>query len=208
MDFGYFHFYMLSFFIGLMYAVVSAILGGLLGGDVGGDHDLGVGGHDFDPSLHLEPGMVHFSPLSPTIIATFLAAFGATGMICIEVFKVPEFPSIGISVGVALGVSTVMFWFMQWVFQKTQGSTNIESGCLVGERADVITPIPEGGVGEIAYVVRGTRQNAPARSVDGHAIESPAEVEIVRVIGSSFVVRRVPTEGRATETRIDNLREG
>lgn len=189
MEFEFFHAYMLSFFIGFVYAVVSAILSGVLGGDIDGGHDFDLG-HDFDPSLHLEPGMVHFSPLSPTIIATFLTAFGGTGMICLKVFNMSNFGSIPVAVIVALSVATLLFWAMQWVFKKTQASTNIDGGRLVGAHADVITPIPEGGVGEIAYVVRGTRQNAPARSVDGHAIASPAEVEIVRAVGSSFVVRR------------------
>ncbi|MBM3334773.1 hypothetical protein FJY63_08940, partial [Candidatus Sumerlaeota bacterium] len=57
--------------------------------------------------------------------------------------------------------------------------------------ADVTTPIPEGGTGEIAFVARGLRQNAPARSDDGKAIERPAEVEIVRIVGGSHIVRRV-----------------
>jgi membrane-bound ClpP family serine protease len=135
--------------------------------------------------------MVHFSPLSPTIIATFLAVFGGTGMICIKVFEMSNYGSIPVALVVGLGISTVIFFAMEWVFRKTQASTNIESGRLIGEHADVITPIPPGGVGEIAYVVRGTRQNAPARAADGKAIESPAEVEIIRVVGSSFVVRRV-----------------
>jgi len=112
-------------------------------------------------------------------------------MICIKVLEMSNFRSIPVAVVVALGVASTMFFAMEWVFRKTQASTNIDATTLVGEHADVITPIPEGGVGEIAYVVRGMRQNAPARSADGKAISSPSEVEIVRVVGSSFIVRRV-----------------
>jgi membrane-bound ClpP family serine protease len=195
MTFEFFHAYMILFFIGFIYALISAILSGVLGGDFDGGHDFDLG----DPSLHLEPGMVDFSPLSPTIIATFLAVFGGTGMICIKVFEMSNYGSIPVALAVGLGVSTVIFFAMEWIFRKTQGSTNIESARLIGAHADVITPIPAGGVGEIAYVIRGTRQNAPARSADGKAIEGFAEVEIIRIVGSSFIVRRVAADEQSTE---------
>lgn len=188
----FFHYYMLAFFIGFFWAVLSAILSGVFGGESTVDHD--VGGAHFDPSLQLEPGMVHFSPLSPTIIATFLTAFGGTGMICLKVFNLGNYTSIPIAILAALAVATAVFALLQWVFEKTQASLNIEATQLVGTHAEVITPIPEGGIGEIAYVARGMRQNAPARSADGKPIESPAEVEIVRVVGGSFIVRRVEKE--------------
>jgi membrane protein implicated in regulation of membrane protease activity len=86
-----------------------------------------------------------------------------------------------------------------WIFMKTQASTDIDAAELTGTHATVVTPIPSGGVGEIAFVARGTRQNAPAHSVDGGEIESRTEVEIVRVVGSSFVVRRVATDKGAVE---------
>jgi len=187
-QFEFFHAYMISFFVGFIYAIISAILSGVFGGEVGG-HDIDASGHDFDPSIHLEPGMVHFSPLSPTIIATFLTAFGGTGMICLKVFNMSNYGSIPVAIIVALATAGAVFLLLEWIFEKTQASANIDAAGLVGTHADVITPIPENGVGEIAYVVRGTRQNAPARSADGKPIPSPTEVEIVRVVGSSFIVR-------------------
>jgi hypothetical protein len=77
---------------------------------------------------------------------------------------------------------------------------NIDAARLVGTHADVITSIPESGLGEIAFVYSGTRQNAAARAVDGKAIPSPSEVEIVRVVGSSFLVRRVDSNERSAQT--------
>ena len=193
MQFEFFHAYLISFLVGFVYAVVSALLSGVFGGDFGG-HDVDVsGGHDFNVGTdgHLDSGMVHFSPLSPTIIATFLASFGGTGMICIKVFKLSNYTSIPESLIAAVGVAGAVFAMMEWIFEKTQSSVNIDAGQLIGTHADVITPIPENGVGEIAFIARGFRQNAPARSADGKPIESPSEVEIVRTVGSSFIVRRV-----------------
>jgi len=59
---------------------------------------------------------------------------------------------------------------------------------LIGTEASVITPIPENGVGEIAYVVRGTRYTAPARVESGTAIASGQSVKIKRVVGTQFYV--------------------
>lgn len=188
-EFEFFHAYLISFCVGFFFAVGSAVLSGVFGGDGGVDHD--VGGAHLDPGLHLDPGAVHFSPLSPTIIATFLAVFGGTGMICLRVFNMSDYGSIPVSIVAALGVSFLFFLLLEWIFRKTQGSTNIDATQLVGTRADVITPIPVNGVGEIAYVAKGSRQNSPARSADGTAIASPTEVEIVRVVGGSFIVRRI-----------------
>ena len=54
--------------------------------------------------------------------------------------------------------------------------------------ATVITPIPAGGVGEIAYVQAGSRYSAPARAEDSTAFSSGATVKITRVIGTQFYV--------------------
>jgi hypothetical protein len=54
--------------------------------------------------------------------------------------------------------------------------------------AEVITPIPEGGVGEIAYVQAGSRYSAPAREEQGRPVASGAVVRITRVVGSQFHV--------------------
>jgi len=190
---------MLLFFIGLIYAIVSAVLSGALGGDFGADHDVGGvgGGEHFDMGTHLGSGMVHFSPLSPTVIATFLTAFGGMGMICMKVFDMRPYTSLPASLLVGLGVAAAIFALFEWIFEKTQASVNVDAAQLVGTHADVITPIPEKGIGEIAFVASGLRQNAPARSVDGQAIESPVEVEIVRVVGSSYIVRRVGQQSGA-----------
>jgi len=52
----------------------------------------------------------------------------------------------------------------------------------------VVSPIPENGVGEIAYVVSDTRYTAPARSTNGAAIPNGKLVTITRVVGTQFYV--------------------
>jgi membrane-bound ClpP family serine protease len=75
------------------------------------------------------------------------------------------------------------------LFSKTQSSSESKVGSLAGMTATIITPIPEKGVGEIAYVQGGTRYTAPAREETGVAVAAGQLVKITRVVGSQFYVQ-------------------
>ena len=64
-------------------------------------------------------------------------------------------------------------------------------GTLVGTKATVITPIPENGVGEIAYVQGGARYTAPARVETGGALGSGRVVKITRIVSTQFYVQAI-----------------
>jgi membrane-bound ClpP family serine protease len=60
----------------------------------------------------------------------------------------------------------------------------------VGQVAEVITPIPFSGLGEIALIYKGTREHHAARSVDNEPIESGCRVSIVEFLGGTATVER------------------
>ena len=62
---------------------------------------------------------------------------------------------------------------------------------MIGAEANVITPIPENGVGEIAYVVGGTRYSAPARAENSAAVANGKTVKITRIVGTQFYVQTI-----------------
>jgi hypothetical protein len=74
--------------------------------------------------------------------------------------------------------------------QATQASSHARAGEEIGLEAEVTIPIPNGGLGEIAYVVRGTRFNNPARSVDGKELPAHLAVKIVEKTGNTYVVQK------------------
>jgi membrane-bound ClpP family serine protease len=76
-------------------------------------------------------------------------------------------------------------------FRKTQSSSECQVATLVGQMASIITPIPENGVGEIAYVRASTRYTAPARSEKGNAIASGKPVRITKIVGTQYYVDAV-----------------
>jgi membrane protein implicated in regulation of membrane protease activity len=177
--------YAICLVVGLVFTLGSAIAGHFFGGDHHGD--VGTGGHaeaGFDHS-----GMPGISFFSPTVLASFVTAFGAFGLIF---SKIEATKSVWLSaplslVGGAL-IAAAVFWLFNTMFEKTQSSSESRVGSLVGQVAAIVTPIPANGVGEIAYVQGGSRYTAPARAEKGAAVAAGQTVKITRVVGTQFYV--------------------
>jgi hypothetical protein len=52
----------------------------------------------------------------------------------------------------------------------------------------VITPIPAGGIGEVAAIVKGQRFSGPAREQDGREVPRGAHVRVKAMVGTTLVV--------------------
>ncbi|HWQ92059.1 MAG TPA: NfeD family protein [Clostridia bacterium] len=174
--------------LGLLFTIISAVAGHMFGGD----HD--VGGGDIGTGGHAEAGYDHsglpgVSFFSPTVLACFVTAFGACGLILsrIEATK-SVWISAPISAVAGLVMAMLAFLLFNFMFKHTQSSSESRVGSLVGQTASIITPIPPDGVGEIAYVQGGSRYTAPARTEDGKAVSSGKPVRITRIIGTQFYV--------------------
>ena len=182
--------YLVCFGVGLLFTIVSAFMADVFGGhDVGGGHE-GAGGHaEAGFGVDDMPG---FSAVSPTTIASFVTAFGGIGMV-LSKFEKTSSPWVSVPLS-ALGgfvIAALVLGLFRTVFRRTQASSEARVAKLVGTTANIITPIPANGVGEIAYVSGGTRYTAPARSVSGAEIGNGAVVRIARVVGSQFYVENV-----------------
>ena len=182
--------YIACFVLGLAYAVFATVFGG---GHEGTGHFGLDAAHDVTGHVDTNPdatsGSIQFSPLSPVVIAMFVTAFGATGMICLKVFQFSAIGSLPVAVLVGLAVAAVTFYIFVQLFSKTQGSSESQIAMVVGCEAEVITPIPADGVGEIAYISKGARYTAPARSVSQEEIKSHTVVCIDKIVGNTFFVR-------------------
>jgi membrane-bound ClpP family serine protease len=180
--------YSVCFGVGLLFALVSVFFGHVFGGhDVEAHVEMGAGGHV--EAGFQDSGMPGLSPLSPTAITVFVTAFGAFGLIFSHIGPTSSvWISAPLSLLGAFGVAGAVLTLFSAVFQQTQGSSESRVAALVGVSATIITPIPENGVGEIAYVQAGTRYSAPAREERGTAVPGGQTVKIVRVVGSQFFV--------------------
>lgn len=158
------------------------------GAHEGGDGHLGGGGHaeaGLDGS-----DMPGLAPLSPTSVAVFVTAFGAFGLIVTRFDALTGWVSIPLAVLGAFGIAAGVVAMFRAIFSRTQSSSESHTGKLVGMPAAIITPIPQGGVGEISYVDSGSRYTAAARSETGATIPSGESVVITRIVGTQFYVQR------------------
>lgn len=177
--------YLFCLCLGVFFTLLSAIFGHAFGGDHG--HVEGSGGHaEAGADASDSPGI---SAISPTVIACFMAAFGGFGLV---LRQVPVLKSPWLSAPLAMlgawGVAGGLLFLLRQLFQKTQSSSESKVASLVGQAATIITPVPQDGVGEIAYVQAGTRYTAPARSESGAPIPNGKTVKITRVVGTQFYI--------------------
>jgi len=171
--------------VGLTFTIISVLAGHFFGGH--GDHVVGSGGHaEAGADTSDQPGMSIFSP---TIMASFITAFGGFGLIFTQFERTRNaIISAPLSLLGGAAVAGLMMIFFRYVFSHTQSSSESRVARLVGVTANIITPIPEKGVGEIAYVVGDTRYTAPARAENGIAVGNGATVKINRIVGNQFYV--------------------
>lgn len=184
-----FFIYLVCLGVGLVFTLLTLFFSHLLGGG----HDAHVGGS----GGHAEAGadasdMPGVSIFSPTVITTFVSAFGGFGLILREIPAIhrPMFTAPLAAVG-AVMTAAIVFWLMRQLFRATQSSSESRVSELAGAVGHIITPIPENGVGEIAYVQGGSRYTAPAREETGAPVPNGAAVKIVRIVGSQFYVKSV-----------------
>ena len=170
---------------GLIFTLISVMAGHFFGH---GDHVAGSGGHvEAGADSSDAPGISIFSP---TIMASFITAFGGFGLIFTQFHATGNAAvSAPLSLLGGLVVAGVLMVFLRSVFRHTQSSSESRVARLIGAEANVITPIPENGVGEIAYVVGGTRYTAPARTENGAAVANGKAVKIIRIVGTQFYVQ-------------------
>jgi amino acid transporter len=178
--------YLFCLVVGVVFTLCSVVAGHFLGGHEahvdgsGGHAEAGADGSDM-------PGVSIFSP---TVIAVFVTAFGGFGIILSEIPATNKAViSAPLSIVGAFLVAAGMYKLLSVLFSHSQGSSESHVAALAGTDANVIAPIPENGVGEIAYVVRGTRYTAPARVEDGTPVMNGKLVKITRVVGTQFYVK-------------------
>lgn len=163
--------------LGVIYALVAGAAGMI--GDGGDVH--------VDASGHLDAG--HASPLSPTLIATFITGFGGGGAVAHYLLEWRIVPGLLTATGCGIALAGAAFAIMESIFKQTQAGAEFREEELVGRDAEVITAIPPEGAGEIAVIVKGQREALSARHADGGAIPKGRLVVIDKIAGSTAFVR-------------------
>jgi membrane protein implicated in regulation of membrane protease activity len=190
--------YLVCLLLGLFYGLFAGIfslVGGHLGGAEHGDLAPGHTAAEVSQMGH-EPGTVdsgmHMTPFSPVILAIFLVSFGGTGLAAMQLLNW-EIASLAVAAPSGFVMAVVTFAMFNKLFSITQGSSEPAQQEIIGKEAEIITPIPADGLGEISYTQRGSRFSAAARSESGAAIPKQTVVTVTRIVGHTFYVK--PTGG-------------
>ena len=185
--------YLSCLLLGLFYGLFAGLFS-LIGGHDGGLHGDGAPGHTATEVSEMghEPGMVdsgvHMSPFNPVVIAIFLVSFGGTGLTAMQLLGW-HLASLAVAAPSGMVMAGITFALFEKLFSITQGSSSPSQQELIGKEAEVITPIPQDGLGEIAYTRRGTRFTAAARCESGAPVPKQTVVAITRIVGHTHYVK-------------------
>lgn len=164
---------------GVLFSVFSAIFG-----SHGFDHGAGADGHPGSDSVDGP------SPLNPLVISSAITAFGAVGLAAKAGFGMGDILSAVVALAFAGIIGVVIFYGIVKFMYGSQSNSMFSLDDLADTEAEVITPIPAKGMGEIAYVINGVRYNLSARSSDGVEIGRGAAVIIRSVSGNAAFVQK------------------
>ena len=165
---------------GLLFLLVMLFVGELFGGDHDvGSVDAGDGhadvGHEGGPSI-----------FSARIMASFLTAFGAGGVVGRYLgWSHPAASGLGVVSGGLLASAVYQF---AHILYSQQASSEIRMSGLLGQTAEVTVPIPGSGHGQVAIVFKGERTTQIARAADGRPIPIGSLVVVTALAGDSIVV--------------------
>ncbi len=179
-------FYVICLMVGLIFSVLSFILSGGFEAHMETGADAGADGH---VSGDAGVGDIHFPLFSPVVIASFIAFFGAGGIVGLKVFFLLPVASLLVAVGFGLGMGLLIGFLLMKIYKHLQSNATTSVKSLIGQYAEVVEPIPAEGVGQIAFSGKSQRIAGPARSEEKRAIKRHALVTITRAVGGLYWVR-------------------
>lgn len=166
-------FFLFLFAFGLLFSIASLLFS--VGDDLPG-LDL-----DGDASGHHHGGSP--SPLSLSTVMIFLTWFGGAGYIARTWGGLAAWLALLLAGGAGLVGGAIVHLFLVKVLWRGQSQLDPAKYDVRGTLARVTSSIRAGGTGEIVYTLDGKRRVDGARSVDGTAIGTGADVTIIRYTG-------------------------
>jgi hypothetical protein len=204
--------YLSLFLFGLLFTIVSMVLGAGEGhihaGDAHGHvhlpdahghaHAGGEGGHAHAGDAQAQH-LAGPSPFNLLTILVFITWFGAAGY----VLRVTSglIASLGFLLAVVIGLvgATLIHLVLAKILWRGQSQLDPLLYERTGAIAQVTSSIRAGGTGEIVYLLDGNRMVDGARSDDGSAIPTGANVVILRYDGGLAYVRLTDAQLESSE---------
>lgn len=187
---------MLYFYIGcLAFGFIYSIVSLFIGHDGSVDH-VGHSGFDHSSTQGHEQGDSP-SILNPVVIASALTAFGACGTASTAGFGFSFFPALFTSIGFAGIIGTVIFYGVVRMMYRAQSDSTFSMEDLPGCEVEIITPVPEKGVGEVVFYMSGERHNLPAKSLFGESFVRGEKAIVHKIEGGIMQLVKLKSNKKA-----------
>ncbi|WP_162909935.1 NfeD family protein [Aggregatilinea lenta] len=171
-----------ALFVGVVYSVFLVFFHGVADALGNLDVDLHT---NFDIGDHDTGDAVGVSTLA---IASFVSAFGASGLIAVTLLDASRAASLMTALlgGIVVGILAQLFFV--YILSPTV-SSEVHQTRLIGMTGEITTPIPANGVGQIALVAEGSRVTYSARSTKhGQSVPRGERVRIEHITGNIVYV--------------------
>jgi membrane protein implicated in regulation of membrane protease activity len=175
-------FYLLCFFVGFIFSVLS-FLGGATHIHLparwhlpfhGAHHAGGMAGRG---TMHARGGLSWFNAMT---IMTFLAWFGGIGYLLSTHSRLVAMVALGIAVVSGVMAASMVFKFMARLVKVTESQMLDWDYRIEGTVGAISSPIRQDGTGEMIFEQRGARKSVAVRSEDGKPLPNGTEVAITR----------------------------
>ena len=206
-------FYLVCFMVGIALSVLS-FLGGSFHLHIPHVHvphvDMPHGGHVAVPHGGAHAGGAHagVETQMPVInfgtVTAFLAWFGGTGFLLSRHSTLVVGVILFLAVIAGIVGAAIVFWFVAKLLLKHDIELDPADYERVGVLGRIISPIRQGGTGEMIFSQEGTRHTCGARSDTGEALEKGAEVIITRYENGIAYVRRWEEMAERQQSAISN----
>lgn len=172
--------YAAALLVGVVYAFFLLFFQGI--GDALGDFDLNLDG-DLDVDADAD-GTGEAVGISMLAVASFVSAFGASGLISVTLLDAGRATSLILALAGGLIIGLLAQLLFMYVLSPTI-SSEIRQAKLVGLTGEITTPIPANGVGQIALIAEGSRITFSARSTKhGEVVPRGMPVRVERISGN------------------------
>ncbi len=162
---------------GALMAVVTLVFGDALGGATDGLFGwLSIDVH------HL---------FQPVVLSGAVTVFGGTGLLLHRYSGWPSPGVYAVSAATAAVIAAGMYFLYVRPMRSSENSTGYSMSELAGKRAEVLTPIPASGCGEVLVRVGAGNVNHVAASFDGEEVPAGTPVVVVEVKEGTLFVSRM-----------------
>lgn len=137
-------------------------------------------------------------------IAAFLVWFGGAGYLLTRYSTLVVSLVLILAVAVGIVGANIIFWFVVKLLMKHDRELDPADYERVGVLGRIVSPVREGGTGEMIFSQEGTRHTCGARSENGAALDKGTEVIITRYEKGIAYVRRWDEMAAAERPAVSN----